>query len=132
MWQCPKCKREFKNTNQSHFCVKPESIADYIAGQAIETQPILQKICEIIREAAPECAEKISQHIPTFILGKKKIQFAVHKNHLGFYPGDAAVNAFASRLEQEGFKFNKGCIHFPWDKPMPYELITQILANIAV
>jgi len=130
MWQCPKCKREFKNTNQNHFCTKPESVNDYIAGQPAEMQPAMQKICEIIKEAAPDCIEKISQHMPTFVLGKNRIQFAAHKNHLGFYPGDAAVNAFAAQLEQEGFKFNKGCVHFPWERPMPYELITQIVQSM--
>jgi len=126
MWQCPKCKRQFKNTNQSHFCTKAESIDDYIAMQAAEVQPIMHKVYEVIREAAPDCTEKISQHMPTFWQGKNLIQFAAHKNHLGFYPGDDAVNAFADRLEIEGLQFNKGCIHFLWNKTMPYELISQI------
>jgi len=127
MWQCPKCKREFKNTSQSHYCTKAESIDDYIAIQETELQPIMQKICNIIREASPGCTELISCHMPTFKQGSSNlIQFAAHKNHLGFYPFDDTVNAFADRLSLEGFKFNKGCIHFPWNKPMPYELISQI------
>ena len=127
MWQCPKCKREFKNTNQSHYCTKAESIDDYIAMQAAEAQPGMRKVCEVIREAAPECTEIISCHMPTFKQGSKNlIQFAAHKNHLGFYPSDDAVNAFAELLSIERYKFNKGCIHFPWSKPMPYELISQI------
>ena len=127
MWQCPKCKREFKNTNQSHFCTKAESTDDYIAMQASELQPILKKVCEVIREAAPGCAEIISCHIPTFKIGSSNlIQLAAHKNHLGFYPFDDAVNTFADRLSLEGYKFNKGCIHFPWNKPMPYALISEI------
>ena len=65
--------------------------------------------------------------MPTFKQDSKNlIQLAAHKNHLGFYPSDDAVNAFADRLSTEGYKFNKGCIHFPWSKPMPYELISQI------
>ena len=129
MWQCPKCKREFKNTNQSHYCAKAESIDDYISMQATEVQPIIQKVCELIREVVPECTEIISCNIPTFRKGLLKsnlIQLAAHKNHLGFYPFDDAVNAFADRLTIEGYKFNKGCIHFPWDKPMPYELVSEI------
>lgn len=32
MWKCPICEREFKNTEQSHFCsVKPKTIDEYIA-----------------------------------------------------------------------------------------------------
>ena len=128
MWQCSKCKREFKNTNQSHFCTKAESIDDYIAVQEIDLQPIIEKVCEVIREAVPECAEIISCHMPTFKLGTTNlIQLAAHKNHLGFYPFDDAVNAFAERLSLEGYKFNKGCIHFPWNKQMPYELIAEIV-----
>jgi len=130
MWQCPKCKREFKNTNQSHYCTKPESIDGYISMQAPEVQSTIQKVCDIIRETVPECTEIISCHMPTFRNGSSKsnlVQLAAHKNHLGFYPFDDAVNAFADRLALEGYKFNKGCIHFPWSKPIPYELISEII-----
>ena len=129
MWQCLICKREFKNTNQSHFCAKPESVEDYISMQALEVQSIIRKVCDVIREAVPECTEMISCHMPTFRKGSLKsnlIQLAAHKNHLGFYPFDDAVDTFADRLTLEGYKFNKGCIHFPWDKPIPYELISEI------
>ncbi len=31
MWICPKCKREFKNKNQNHYCnIKPKTIDEYI------------------------------------------------------------------------------------------------------
>jgi len=126
MWQCPKCKREFKNTNQSHYCTKAESINDYIAQQAEEVQPIMQKVYETVRKEAPECTEKLSYHMPTFWKGRNLIQFAAHKNHLGFYPGEDAVNVFADKLSLAGFKFSKGCIQLPWSKPMPYELISEI------
>ena len=125
MWICPKCKREFKNTNQSHFCVKPETIDQYIAAQTPQVQPILQEICETIRTAAPDSSEKISQHMPTFWQKKNLVQFAAHKNHIGFYPGDEAVLAFVERLTD--YKTNKGCIHFPLDKPMDCELIADII-----
>jgi len=128
MWQCPKCKREFKNTNQSHYCTKAESIDDYISMQAIEVQSVLQKVCRVIRESAPESGEAISYHMPTYKMGSSNlIQLAAHKNHLGFYPSTDAVNAFADRLTLEGYKFNKGCIHFPWNRSMPYELISEIV-----
>jgi len=129
MWQCPMCKRKFKNTNQSHYCIKPESIDDYISTQGVEVQSIIQKVCEVIREAVPECSEIISCHMPTFRKGMSKsnlVQLAAHKNHLSFYPSENAVNIFADRLTREGYKFNKGCIHFPWNKPMPYELNSEI------
>jgi len=125
MWQCPTCKRTFKNTNQSHYCVKPETIDQYIAAQAPEVQPILHEICETIRGAAPEAVEKISCHIPTFWQEKNLVQLAAHKNHIGFYPGDEAVISFAERLTD--YKTNKGCIHLPLGQPIPYGLIRDIV-----
>jgi len=34
MWICPKCKREFKNINQGHYCGKaPETVDEYVESQ---------------------------------------------------------------------------------------------------
>lgn len=39
MWKCPKCQKEFKNTNQSHYCgEKPKTIDEYIAQQDAQKQ----------------------------------------------------------------------------------------------
>jgi len=69
MWKCPKCGREFKNTEQDHFCVKPNSVDEYIAAQPENVRPLLQSIRETIRAAAPEATEKISWRMPTFWQG---------------------------------------------------------------
>jgi uncharacterized protein YdhG (YjbR/CyaY superfamily) len=61
--------------------------------------------------------------MPTFWLGRNIIQFAVHKQHLGLYPGADAVNAFSEQLMNEGLKHSKGAVQIPWNKPIPYELI---------
>ena len=124
MWVCPKCNREFKNTNQNHFCLKSENIKEYISAQTEEAQPFLQKIYDVVRNAAPDATEKISQYMPTFWQTKNLVQFAAHKNHVGFYPGDDAVTSFAERLA--GYKTNKGCIHLPYDD-IDSELIADIV-----
>ena len=37
MWVCPKCGREFKRTNQGHYCGKaPENVNEYIEVQTLE------------------------------------------------------------------------------------------------
>ena len=39
MWTCPKCGREFKRTNQSHYCGKaPESVDEYIELQITDSR----------------------------------------------------------------------------------------------
>lgn len=54
MWKCPKCDRQFKNTEQDHFCGKPNSIDEYIAAQPEDMRPLLQSIRKTIRAAAPD------------------------------------------------------------------------------
>ena len=124
MWRCPKCNREFRNTNQDHYCGKVETIDQYIAEQVDEVRPILQKIREVIRGAAPNAIEKISWQMPTFWQGENLMHFASFKKHISIFPGSGAVEVFADRLAE--YKTAKGTIQFPLDKPMPYELIAEI------
>ena len=125
MWTCPKCGRNFRNNNQSHYCGKaPETIAEYIREQPEEVQPRLRQLQETIREAIPEAKEKISWSMPTFWKGCNLIQFAASQKHIGLYPGPEAVEAFADRLE--GYPTSKGTIRLPLNQPMPLELIADI------
>lgn len=125
MWKCSKCEREFKNTNQDHFCVKPNSIDEYIAAQPDDVRPLLHDIRETIRAAAPEAKEKISWQMPTFWQGENLIHFAVFKKHIGLYPGVEATSEFKERLA--GYKTSKGTIQLPLGKPIDFELITDIV-----
>jgi uncharacterized protein YdhG (YjbR/CyaY superfamily) len=122
--QCPKCEREFKNTNQDHYCGKIETIDQYISEYPENVQVILQKVSETILAAAPNAKEKISWRMPTFWQGENLMHFAAFKNHLGIYPGDLSLNPFEDRLE--GYRRTKGAIQFPYSKPIDYELIADI------
>jgi uncharacterized protein YdhG (YjbR/CyaY superfamily) len=124
MWQCPKCGRDFKNIDQSHYCVKVNTVDEYIAAQAKEVQPILHKIRETIKAAAPDATEKISYQMPTYWQGANLVHFAAHKKHIGFYPGGEAAGVFAERLT--GYKASKGSIQLPLDKSIDYGLIMDI------
>ena len=125
MWKCEKCGRDFKNTNQDHYCAqKPSSIDEYIKSQPEKIQPLLFKIRETIKKAAPEAIEKISWRMPTFWQGENLIHFAAFKNHIGIYPGDLTKIPFSKQLS--GYQTSKGAIQFPLDKPIDYDLIIQI------
>ncbi len=125
MWKCPTCGREFKSMEQAHFCVKPSTIDEYIAAQAEDVQPLLQRIRQTIRAAAPGATEKISWQMPTFWQGENLIHFAAFKKHIGLYPGGEATSEFAERLA--GYKTSKGAIQLSLGKPIDYELITDIV-----
>lgn len=125
MWECPKCGRKFKNINQSHYCgPAPQTIAEYIAQQPENTRPYLCQINETIRGALPDAVQKISWSMPTYWKKRNLIQFAASKKHIGLYPGPEAVEAFAEPLQ--GYRTKKGTIQFPYDQPLPLDLIAEI------
>ena len=126
MWECPKCGKAFKNTNQNHFCDKTDTINEYIAKQAEDIIPLLHKIREIIQKAAPNAKEKMSWQMPTFWQGENLIHFCAQKKHLGIYPG-ALENLPPDIIDRlAGYKTTKGAIQFPYDKPIDYDLIADI------
>lgn len=125
MWKCPKCGRTFKKTNQDHYCGEaPVTIEEYMERQPEEVQPYLQQVNQAIKNAIPDTKEKISWSMPTYWKKHNLIQFAAFKKHIGLYPGPEAVAVFADRLTE--YKTSKGAIQFPYNKPLPLELIAEI------
>ncbi len=125
MWECPKCGRIFKKTNQDHYCgTAPATIEEYIERQPEQVQPYLRQINGALRLALPNAVEKISWSMPTYWKRHNLIQFAAFRKHIGLYPGPEAVEAFADRLK--GYEISKGAIRLPYDKPLPLELIAEI------
>jgi len=103
-----------------------KTIDEYIQIYPEEVQKILKKIRQTIREAAPDALEAISYQMPTYKLkGKNLVHFASFKNHIGFYPTPSGITAFGKELSP--YKQGKGSVQFPIDKPIPYELIREIV-----
>lgn len=102
-----------------------KSIDEYILQFSPEVQEKLQSLRKVIKESAPEAEEKISWQMPTFALHGNLVHFAAHKKHIGFYPGASGIAAFKDKLLE--FKGSKGAVQFPIDKPLPYELIKEIV-----
>jgi len=126
MWKCPKCNREFKNINQSHYCGKAENIDDYIASQPEEIQNILRKVRAVIQSVAPTTEETIKWGMPYFtVMGENLCGFAVQKKHISFFPGEATVAEFETRLV--GYKASKGTVQLPYDKPLDEALISDMV-----
>jgi uncharacterized protein YdhG (YjbR/CyaY superfamily) len=104
----------------------PQNIDAYIAGFPRDVQEKLQKIRETIRDAAPDAEEKISYQMPTFAQEGNLVHFAAFKNHIGFYPAPQGIEEFKKELSL--YKGGKGSVQFPLDQPIPYELISKIVA----
>lgn len=104
-------------------------IDSYIAAQPENRQVTLQQIRGLIKAAVPESVECISYGMPAFRLGKVLVYFATAKHHLGFYPTGSGIAAFTAEFEKLGFKYSKGAVQFPWDRPLPAELIRNIVLH---
>lgn len=101
------------------------SVEAYIVQFPAEIQEILQTMRAVIREEAPEAQEKISYQMPTFYLHGNLVHFGAFKHHIGFYPAPSGIEAFQERLS--AYKGAKGSIQFPLDKPIPYDLVRDIV-----
>ncbi len=101
------------------------TVAEYIAAYEGEVRLRMEKLREMILSSSPDITEKISWGMPTFVLKGNLIHFSGAKKHLGLYPAPGPIEAFADRLTE--YKCSKGAIQFPYNKPLPYELIQEII-----
>lgn len=102
-----------------------KTIDEYILQFPFEIQEKLHTMRKVIRDSAPDAEEKMSWQMPTFYLHGNLVHFAAFKNHIGFYPGADGIEAFTDKFT--GYKYSKGAVRFPVDKPLPFELISAIV-----
>ncbi len=104
-----------------------KTIDEHISSLPKETSDMVQSIRTLVHKVAPDAKECIKYGIPTFTLNNKNLlHFAGYKEHIGFYPAPAGIEAFAKELAP--YKKGKGTIQFQLDKPLPLELIKKIVA----
>lgn len=110
--------------------MKYTNIDEYINMFPKDIQDILKKVRTLIQKTIPLAIETISYGIPTYkIDGKNIIHFAGYSKHIGIYPGAKAVEHFKERLNE--YKTSKGTIQFQLSKPIPYDLITEIVEYVS-
>lgn len=107
-----------------------KTIDEYIDDQPERTKKALSTLKKCILKAAPNVKELFNYNIPAFSLvenGKRELQIMIagYKNHVGFYPHPTTIEAFSERLND--YKHAKGSIQFTFDKPIPCELIIEMV-----
>jgi uncharacterized protein YdhG (YjbR/CyaY superfamily) len=63
--------------------------------------------------------------MPAFKQNGILVYFAAHKHHLGFYPASTGIKAFEKDLA--GYTASKGTVQFPYDKPIPLNIVSDIV-----
>ena len=104
----------------------PTTVDEYIAAFPPEVRRILQRVRQVARAAAPEAKEVISYRMPALKQDGVLVYFAAFKNHIGLYPpvrGDSDIAKAVAPYAGE-----TGNLRFPFDEPIPYDLIARITA----
>lgn len=102
-----------------------DSIDAYIRICPADIRKTLMELRDTIKKAAPLAEEKISYQMPAFFQKGDLVYFAAQKNHIGFYPTSSGVEAFKEELS--GYITSKGAVRFPYEKPLPLKLISEIV-----
>ena len=98
----------------------------YISSFPPDVQEKLTAMRDLIRETVPQAAERICMSMPTYDLnGSWLVHFAGFKKHIGFYPQPEGVSLFLAKLSE--YKTTKGGVQFPLNKPLPLDLIREII-----
>lgn len=107
-----------------------KTVDDYIVNQPKEVQGILQELRNIIKEAVPGVIEIPNCKVPSFTLipetkSEQQIMIAAYTKFISFYPFQATIEQFTDELND--YKQGKGSVKFPFDKPLPKDLIIRMV-----
>ncbi len=102
-----------------------QTIDEYIAACPKEVQEILENIRKIVKEEAPDAIETIKYQMPTFMYHGNLVYFAAFKQHIGFYPPVTGYQEI--RAELSPYEGPKASLIFPYNRPIPYDLIRKIV-----
>lgn len=102
-------------------------IEQYAAQFPELVQMRLHEMYQLLKPMMPDAEEKISYGMPSFHMNGPLVYFGGFKTHIGFYPTGAGIAAFSDQFG--GYKWSKGAVQFPLDKPFPEALIRAIVEH---
>ncbi len=106
-------------------------IKEYIDSLPDKAKDPVTRVINCIKQAAPNAEAKINYGVLAFALvpnGKRDEQIMVggYAKHTGFYPHPTTIAYFEKELVQ--YKHAKGSVQFPHSRPIPDELIVEMVA----
>lgn len=106
---------------------KPHSHDEYLAKLDEAQRSALQKLCALIKSAAPKADECISYQLAAFKLdGRMLVAVGATAKHCAFYlMSSSTVEAHAAELKN--YDTSKGTIRFAPDEPLPATLVRKLV-----
>lgn len=108
-----------------------DTVDGYIAQYPDEIQKRLEELRQLIKATIPGAIEDISYRMPAYRAkpGKRPfVFFGVAKHHIGVY---AIHENLSPKLQEKVTPYvtGRGTLQFSHDKPLPLELIKEILTE---
>lgn len=108
---------------------EPQTIEAYLAAQPADRRAVLEAIRAAVRIAAPDATETIAYDMPAYrdARGDFLVSFAAYQRHYSLFPASGAViEALGSEVAP--YLVGKATIRFAAGRPVPYGLVTRIVA----
>jgi uncharacterized protein YdhG (YjbR/CyaY superfamily) len=99
----------------------------YLAALPADQRQLLEGVRAAIRRLVPDAEDTISYDMPAFRLdGRFLVSYAGWKRHCSLYPlTDSFLAAHPGELD--GFGRTKGSIHFTAAKPLPPDILDDLI-----
>ena len=111
------------------FKQKPSTVDEYLALQPGQVRAELKLLRRTIKKAAPKAQEVISYGMPAFEFNGMLAWMAPSKNHYALYVRPRFMQPFLGKLKK--YSLSKSAIRFPYGKPLPVKLVTEIIKYAA-
>jgi uncharacterized protein YdhG (YjbR/CyaY superfamily) len=104
---------------------KSNEVDAYLLTQPENIRTILEIIRETIKKTVPEATELISYQMPAFKFYGIVAWYAPFKKHYSLFVRPLVMKAFKEDLKP--YELSKSAIRFPFEHPVPVELIARIV-----
>jgi uncharacterized protein YdhG (YjbR/CyaY superfamily) len=105
----------------------PTTVDEYLAALPADRRGPMEDLRRTIRAAAPDATEVITYKMPGFKRnGRFLVSYDAFKQHYSLFPSsDPIIDALGDRVRP--YVAGKGTLRFPADKPLPLDLIKEIV-----
>ena len=106
----------------------PATVDEYLAALPADRRAAMDALREAIRAEAPEATETIAYKMPAYRSHGDQflVSFDAYKRHYSLFPAsEAVVEALGDRIRP--YLAGQGTIRFPADRPIPTDLVTEIV-----
>jgi uncharacterized protein YdhG (YjbR/CyaY superfamily) len=108
---------------------KRTSVDDYFAKLNEMQRPHLEALRELSRKVEPEAREELKWNLPMYVRGDKANLWMLQnfKSHCSLRFSPSFFAAQRDAVEAAGYQAGEGFIKLPYDRPLPIELLTQLM-----